>query len=212
MKTKINPRTLLLIAFELSLSVILFWRLPRIIGRINFTTDKVVLRLEALSKHDNIFQIYYAMSNTFEENKSLKVETEGSSEKQNIDFVLPADFKGDQLRIDLGNLPDTIKIFRMLIIGPNNTYVWTPEQFRREFRPANQVSYYELGTDCLNVLSTGNDPFVQNNISTYYLFDSFMSDRKDRSKPVFYSFVFSLLFLGVLHFVLFGAMKPKDQQ
>jgi hypothetical protein len=63
----------------------------------------------------------------------------------------------------------------------------------------------------LEVVTTGNDAFTISKYSLYYLFHAFSHDSVNETRITLYSFIVSLVFLGVLHFIFFARFITKEE-
>ena len=212
MRIKFNWKILVLIAFELSLAILVFRKTWYLIREIKFEGNGLVLRLELVSRHENKFQLYYSMSPVFDEKQTISRELSGAPGRQLLDFHLPLGIQADHFRIDMGMLADTIGIYGMQLISPNNTYEWSAQKFKNDFIPASQISGYEVKQNMLEVITTGKDPFTVNKYSLYYLFDSFGHDSVNSTRITLYAFIITLVFFGIMHFILFARFQPKEEE
>lgn len=152
------------------------------------------LFLDVRVRGGDIFQLFFDTGNGYRETESRKSRVLADSNLSRLEFRLPGEKVG-RIRIDPGGRQGTVVIKEMCLKGPLTDRCWKPAGIKKEFRPLNDISLFEVRDDLLYIEASGSDPSFE-----YYKSDfSGLQPRIGRIQLSIIAFGLSvLLFIGLL--------------
>lgn len=135
---------------------------------INFQPNTLSVEVVAPAQR-NILELYYDISQGFNENDVLRVEIPPSAKPVQVYWQLLPEAPLRAFRIDPGVQPGTMQLQRLQIqhvfVKLNRVvslYEWTPGQWLKDFRPQQDVGEMILNQEAqLRITTTGADPQIE---------------------------------------------------
>ncbi|MFC2100995.1 hypothetical protein ACFLRZ_04110 [Bacteroidota bacterium] len=190
---------------SLSLALLIFFVVWSQLQKIAFVGHKIKILVTLTIPRNDTYELFYQNQGGFNPALSVSQYVKASSAPQTIEFIVPKDSIISKIRFDIGNFPETIKLYRIEFKSNLNSYVWKPRKIISEFNTTNQIDKYLIKDNAVLVEAVGYDSYIINNdISKVY------ENKRNASMNFWISLATSLLIsIFVFFYFFYHSIKQK---